>query len=88
MKEKDLNRVVFKNFRNQGNFGHKISDDAQSFGRIASVMFNIPANYFNGIHGEMPNKSLKKNINFFKNQITIQWIDFIHKIRTKFYRKE
>ncbi len=40
MKEKDINRMVFSNFRREGNFGHKISDDAQSFTSTSKKPFD------------------------------------------------
>jgi hypothetical protein len=38
-------------------------------GKIASILLEIPAMSLAGIHGEMPNKSLKQVLNFFQERM-------------------
>ncbi len=45
------------------------SEGQKSFGSIASLMFELPAVHIEGIHGEMPNKSLDKIIDFYKDKL-------------------
>ena len=45
------------------------SEGQKSFGSIASIMFELPAAHIKGIHGEMPNKSLDKIIDFYKDKL-------------------
>ena len=43
--------------------------DVMSPGKIASVLLDIPAVTFSGIHGEMPNKALNEVIDFYAERI-------------------
>ncbi|MHC5117375.1 MAG: hypothetical protein ACYSO7_03700 [Planctomycetota bacterium] len=43
--------------------------EVNSPGKIASILLEIPAMSLAGIHGEMPNKSLKQVLNFFQERM-------------------
>jgi hypothetical protein len=52
-------------------FAAKDIKDVKSLGNIASNLFNLPAIKIDGIHGEVPNKSLDKIIEFYEKILQI-----------------
>jgi len=50
-------------------FAAKDIKDIKSLGNIAANMFDLPAIKIDGIHGEIPNKSLDKIIEFYKQAL-------------------